>query len=92
MLELNMPIINVSDDISMDTEAQVVFPKRHDNTDTEYIIYDIDFYTFMYIPYKNDLGVILPYKKLHEDNNTLVYQANVIDGFWRTKVGAHLPL
>jgi len=91
MLEINMPIYNVADDISLDTEAQIVFPKKQGvidvNEDTEYTIHDMDYYTFMYIPYKNDLGVILPYEKLYEDDTTFVYKANVIDGFWRTNIG-----
>lgn len=93
MLELSMPIFNVSNEISMDTYAEIVFPKKTDISDvndTEYTIHDIDYYTFMYIPYKNDLGVILPYQKLYEDDDRLIYKANVIDGFWRTKLGSQI--
>jgi hypothetical protein len=86
MLELNMPIFDVADEIGMDSDAQIVFPKRPDLadvTDTEYTLHDVDFYTFMYLPYKNDLGLIIPYKKLHEDDTSFIYKANVVDSFWR---------
>ena len=87
MLEFDMPIFNVSDDITLDTEAKIIFPRSKQTNDTAYTINDMDYNVFMHIPYKNDLGVIIPYEKLYEDDTTFVYKANVIDGFWRTKIG-----
>lgn len=86
MLGFNMPIFNVSDDITMDTEAKIIFPRGPESA-ADYTIHDIDYYDFMHLPYKNDLGIIIPYERLYEDDTTFVYKANVIEGFWQKNIG-----
>jgi hypothetical protein len=85
LLELSLPIYNVKDDIFLDNDGQIAFKKQRDPRDDEEVattMSTIPFERFMALPYINNFGLILPYEYLSEDDNYILYKANVIERFY----------
>jgi hypothetical protein len=84
LLELSLPIYNVNDDIFLDNDGQIAFKKQHDPLDDDNTptLSSIPFERFMALPYINNFGLILPYEYVSEDDNYILYKANVIERFY----------
>lgn len=84
LLKMDMPIFNVRDDIILDNEAKVGFQKQvASNLSKEpYEIIDIPYERFISLPFMNNFGIIMPYGFLQENDEYLLYKANVISNFY----------
>lgn len=82
MLELNLPIYNISDTIIVDNEAMILFPKNENkNTNYNYSLYNISYDNFVQIPLKNNLGLMIPYKMINENKEGYIFNACLISTY-----------
>lgn len=85
LLDMNMPIYNVKDDIYLDNEAEVAFVKTNEEKATNNELFEMPFEKFIALPYINKFGTILPYEFMRENDEYIMYRANVIDQFYTDK-------
>jgi hypothetical protein len=79
MLDMNLPIMNVSDKIIIDVDASLHIPKvdfdTYDNINTEMITAT----DFLMMPFKDGMGIVLPFQIQYEDQHKFVLSSYVID-------------
>lgn len=63
--------------ITIDTHASIEFIKSSSFQSTEPKIISME--EFLLYPFKNYLGIILPYNELYTADQSIVFQANIID-------------
>ena len=85
MLELNLPIYNISDEVLVDNEAVVIFPKYPKKKDiisvaqkNDYVLHTISYESFIQIPFKNNVGLLIPYKQMNENEDGYIYNACIL--------------
>lgn len=63
--------------ITVDTHASVEFIKNPDQNEAPMKVISIE--EFLLYPFKNYLGIILPYSELYTTEQSIIFQANIID-------------
>lgn len=97
MLEVNLPIYNIAEEVMIDNEATVIFPKHDFDTQKDIrviengknidcTLYHVKYDRFIQIPMRNNIGLLLPYKQIHVDENMYIYNACLVNSFIRNDV------
>lgn len=90
MLEVNLPIYNISEEVLIDNEATIVFPRSKTQIETQgsnaTTLFNIKYDSFIQIPMRNNVGLLLPYKQIHMDNNMYIFNACLINSFIKEDV------
>jgi hypothetical protein len=96
MLESNMAIFNVADSITLDTNAEIVFPKIKVPNDVIppcwYDVNVLEYDQFMSFPFYNNVGVIMPYEMIYSNDDVLVYRANMMTNILQDTAGNYNDL
>jgi hypothetical protein len=67
-------------ELNIDSEATLFIPKNNSKTIIDsYYINVINFDDFIIYPYTNNIGIIIPYFQVTQDDNEFVFKSHVID-------------
>lgn len=81
LLQMNIPIANVADTITIDVDASVTIPKKEYNSDeTEYMsLTDVETIDFLMYPFSYNIGVIMPYDIEQEYHDKYIFRCSMVD-------------
>lgn len=82
MVEMEMPIFNVHDDITIDVMAKLIIPKMHttdSNEDDTLVVNCHESQQFMMLPFTAGVGIVMPYEVEVDTHSQYVFTCNVID-------------
>jgi hypothetical protein len=90
LMQLNVPIRNVADNITVDVSAELVIhkelPREYELNDTIDILIFNDFHVddvlamdFMMYPFDRNIGIVIPYSLDFENDDKYVFTCNVIE-------------
>jgi hypothetical protein len=79
MLEMNLPIFDVSDKIMIDVAASLCLPKADVDTYDEFEQETLDTADFLMLPFVGDVGIVIPIGLEYEDCNKFVLSSYVIE-------------
>lgn len=82
LLEMNLPIYKVQDNVYLDNNAHIAFKKINDVATNNAEIVEMTFEKFISLPFSNNFGIIMPYQFVQENDEYIMYKANVIDRFY----------
>ena len=79
MLEMNLPIFDVSDKIMIDVAASLCLPKADVDTYDEFEQETLDTADFLMLPFAGDVGIVIPMGLEYEDRDEFVLSSYVIE-------------
>ena len=79
MLGMNLPIIDVADNIIIDVEANLHIPKVNYDTYDDIVTESIAATDFFMMPFTDGISIVLPFQIQYEDENKFVLSSYVID-------------
>ena len=79
MLEMNLPIFDVSDKIMIDVAASLCIPKADVDTYDEFEQETLDTADFLMLPFASDVGIVIPMDLQYENRDEFVLSSYVIE-------------
>ena len=79
MLEMNLPIFDVSDKIMIDVAASLCLPKAAIDTYDDFEQDMIETADFLMLPFTGDVGIVIPMGLEYEDRDEFVLSSYVIE-------------
>jgi hypothetical protein len=87
LMEMNIPIANVADSITIDVEASLEVPKSHviSVSKERMLVDNMDVFEFMMMPFTHNVGVVMPSELVLDNEDKYIFTCSVIDPTTDTK-------